>query len=256
MQNKLYLIGLGLCDEMDLTLRALKALKECEFVYMENYTNFIREGTQQRIEELISKKINMLQREEVENEAIIIDSAKKSTTAIIIPGDPMVATTHNSLVESARTSEIEVKILHASSIFSAVAGATELQIYKMGKTATIPYWRKNFEPESFIDIIANNKKISAHTLCLLDIDTKLGPMKPKNAIEIIFEAQKRKIQKKEIEKEVLANNSQIFVVSRVGWEDEKVWFGKVCDCDQDFLCPSVIVIPSKLHFMEANFTKS
>ena len=93
----------------------------------------------------------------------------------------MVATTHNSLLQTAKEDGIKTKILHASSIFSAVCGASGLQIYKFGKTATITFWRKNFEPDSFVDLIVNNQKIGAHTLCLLDIDKELGAMKPSKA---------------------------------------------------------------------------
>jgi hypothetical protein len=40
----LYLIGLGLGDEKDITLRGLEAVKKCEKVYMEAYTSLLSFG--------------------------------------------------------------------------------------------------------------------------------------------------------------------------------------------------------------------
>jgi hypothetical protein len=37
----LYLIGLGLYDEQDITLRGLAAVKGCERVYLEAYTSIL-----------------------------------------------------------------------------------------------------------------------------------------------------------------------------------------------------------------------
>jgi diphthine synthase len=40
----LYLIGLGLGDEKDITLRGLEAVNKCEKVYMEAYTSLLSFG--------------------------------------------------------------------------------------------------------------------------------------------------------------------------------------------------------------------
>lgn len=256
MQNTLYLVGLGLCDELDLPLRSIERLKNCKDVFMEEYTNLIREGTRERISRLIGKEVRPLLREDVENEKIILEAAMRHETALIIPGDPMTATTHNSLLAGAAEKGIRAKILHASSIIPAAAGATGLQIYKFGKTATVPFWRKNFSPDSFIGLIENNLKIGAHTLCLLDIDKELGSMRPKDALEILFLAQKQKMERKEISSQVINPKTEIFVASRVGWENQQVWFGKAQDCPQEIAGPAIIVIPANLHFMEGDALKN
>ena len=38
----LYLIGLGLNDEKDITVKGLEAIKNCESVYLENYTSVLQ----------------------------------------------------------------------------------------------------------------------------------------------------------------------------------------------------------------------
>jgi diphthine synthase len=35
----LYMIGLGLADEKDITIKGLEAVKKCDVVYLENYTS-------------------------------------------------------------------------------------------------------------------------------------------------------------------------------------------------------------------------
>lgn len=40
----LYIIGLGLGDERDITLRGLEAVRKCEKVYMEAYTSLLSFG--------------------------------------------------------------------------------------------------------------------------------------------------------------------------------------------------------------------
>lgn len=37
----LYIIGLGLGDENDITLRGLQAVKECQKIYLEYYTSLL-----------------------------------------------------------------------------------------------------------------------------------------------------------------------------------------------------------------------
>ena len=37
----LYLIGLGLADEEDITLKGLKAVRSCSKVYLESYTSIL-----------------------------------------------------------------------------------------------------------------------------------------------------------------------------------------------------------------------
>lgn len=52
----LYLIGLGLYDEQDITLRGLAAVKACERVYLEAYTSILL-CDKERLEALYSKEV-------------------------------------------------------------------------------------------------------------------------------------------------------------------------------------------------------
>ena len=94
--------------------------------------------------------------------------AKKENVALLVYGSPLSATTHISLINSCKSKKIKYKILHAGSIFDAVA-ESGLQLYKFGKTTSLPKWQENFTPTSYLDIIKENQKIGAHTLLLIDI---------------------------------------------------------------------------------------
>ncbi len=248
----LFLIGMGLCDEGDMPLRAMDVLRGCQRVFAENYTNMMREGTLSRLEEKIGRKIEVLPREIVEGEKEILEAAKGGDAALLVPGDPMTATTHSSLIEAAKKAGVATHIIHASSIFTAAAGECGLQIYKFGKTATITYWRENFRPTSFLDVVSENLKMGAHTLCLLDIDAKMGPMKVSEAVKVIFQAQE------EGGKKAISPDTKIFALWHAGWPDMKVWAGKIGGWKKtlDMDGPAAIIIPGKMHFAEEeNFDK-
>ena len=116
--GKLVLVGIGISDERGITLAGLGGLKACEKIFAESYTSLLPEGTLGRLEKLVGKKIEVLSREQVEGEKILLDAASSSRVALAVPGDPMIATTHVSLVLAAKKRGIGVEIVHAPSILS------------------------------------------------------------------------------------------------------------------------------------------
>ena len=75
----IYLIGLGL-SENDISLGAVDVLKKCDDIYCEFYTARWN-GQIENIENIINKKIRLLQREEVESD-FLINNAKKRNSAV------------------------------------------------------------------------------------------------------------------------------------------------------------------------------
>jgi diphthine synthase len=233
----LYIIGLGL-DKKDLSLKAIEAIKSCKKIYLETYTSVLSYSVKE-IEKILKKKVLEAGREQLEGKAEeLLKEAKKSKVALLVSGDPLAATTHIDLVLRAKKSKVAVKIIHAPSILTAVA-ETGLQLYKFGKTASIPKWQPNFEPESFYDIMIENLKIQAHTLLLLDIG--LGVNEALSYIAKISEKRNDDIRTK------------LFVVcSAVGTEKFSFKIGKIDELAKTrFALPACIIIPSALHFMEA-----
>lgn len=233
----LYIIGLGL-DKKDFSMKAIEAIKKCKKIYLETYTSILPYKTKE-LENILKKKILEAGRELVENKADeLLKEAKKSDVALLVAGDPLAATTHVNLFLEAKKLNLKVRTIHAPSILTAVA-ETGLQLYKFGKTASIPKFQQNYEPESFYDIMIENLKIQAHTLLLIDIGLEV-----KEALSYI-----KKISG--------GRNDDIgtrnFVVcSQVGTEKSSFKAGKIDELmKQEFRLPACIILPSSLHFLEA-----
>ncbi|HIQ49851.1 MAG TPA: diphthine synthase [Nanoarchaeota archaeon] len=226
----LYLIGLGF-DEKDITLKGIEAGKKCEKCYAELYTSDWK-GDIKNIEKLIGKEIKILERSDLEeNLDIWINEIKDYNTALFVPGDPLVATTHIAIVDQALRKGIKVKIIHAPSIISAIASCG-LQIYKFGKTATIPW---SGQVENVAKTIEFNKQHGLHTLLLLDIG-----MSGEQGLKIL------------LSKNIITEDTDIIVASNLGRENEKILFCKAKEI-KNFPSPCVIIIPGKLHFAEKEF---
>lgn len=226
------LIGLGLTKK-SITLEAKEAIKKSKEVYLEGYTVDFP-YTSQELEKEIQKKITPLNRENVEDESIL-KKAKNNNISLLVYGDSLSATTHTQLILSCKKKKIKYKVYHNASILNAIA-QTGLQLYKFGKTASMPQWRKNYTPTSFLNYYKENKSISAHTLLLTDIGLEL-----KEAIEQLQEAIKK--EKCDIEK--------IIVLSNAGLENQKIYYDTLEKLKKiNVRKPYCIIIPEKLHFIE------
>jgi len=247
----LYLIGLGIHDEGDVTLKGVEAAKGCDSIYAEFYTSPWR-GSLSKLEELVGKKIVTLQRADLEEKSKkLIDEAAKKDIVVFVSGDPLVATTHSSLIIEAKKRRIPVKIIHSSSIFSAIA-ETGLQIYKFGKTATVAYPEKNFFPKTPYNVIAENLKNGMHTLLLLDVKAdKNKYMSIDEAIDILLEIESQE------KKKVFTEETACIGVARLGG-DVVIKYEKASEMRKaDFgKPPHVLIVPGELHFSEKEFLES
>ena len=229
----LYLIGLGL-NERGITKEGLDALSKCKKVYLENYTVDFP-YTPHQIEEIIGKKVKVADREKVENLSLV-DEAKKLNVALLVYGSPLSATTHITIINECRASGVKYKVVYSASIFDAVA-QTGLQLYKFGKTASMPKWQKSYEPDSFIKMIAENQQIGAHSLILIDIGLQFR--EAIKQLEKAVKSSKVKIEKLVICQSLGTRNSKIMYRT---FEEAKNFSG--------VLKPYCIIIPGKLHFLE------
>jgi len=146
---------------------------------------------------------------------------------------------HSDLILRAKEQGVETKIFHNSSIFVAIA-STGLQLYKFGKTASIPAWKQNYTPTSFIDIIAENQSINAHTLLLIDIGLSCN-----DALNELEEANKDKTK---IDK--------MIVCSMLGTDKEKIYYESMHELKkkaEKIQAPFCFIIPSDLHFKEEEY---
>lgn len=166
-----FLIGLGLGDAKDITVKGLEIVQKCTRVYLEAYTSILTVG-KESLEEFYGRELIVADRDCVEQEAdTILEDAQENDVALLVVGDPFGATTHTDLVLRAKQKGIAYQIVHNASIMNAV-GCCGLQLYSFGETVSIPYWTDSWQPDSFYDKIAGNRARGLHTLCLLDIKVK------------------------------------------------------------------------------------
>lgn len=248
----LYFISIGLSDEKSMSLKALDTAKSCDLLFVEFYTTKLN-TTKEKLEELIGKPLRVLSRQEVEEkyQEIILNEAKTKKVGLLVGGDCFVATTHIALRLEAIKQGIQVKVVHGSSIISAL-GETGLHPQKFGPFVTIPLPEKTKGklPESVYDVIRMNRLRGLHTLCLLDIGES-GYMTTQDAINIL-------LQLEEVRKENVINEDlKIVIFSKAGSEDSTVVFDSILNLrEKDFDLPSVMIIPGILHFTEKDYQES
>uniref|UniRef100_A0A8C9F6V5 diphthine methyl ester synthase n=1 Tax=Pavo cristatus TaxID=9049 RepID=A0A8C9F6V5_PAVCR len=123
----LYLVGLGLGDAKDITVKGLEAVRRCRRVYLEAYTSVLTVG-KEALEEFYGKELILADRETVEQEAdSILKDAEVCDVAFLVVGDPFGATTHSDLVLRAVKLGIPYQVIHNASIMNAV-GCCGLQV--------------------------------------------------------------------------------------------------------------------------------
>ncbi len=241
----LSIVGLGVAN--DITEDGLKELSSCDEAFCEYHTMPIDSAYVKGLEKKSGKRITLIGRDKVEGDFLLKRATGGKKVCLLCGGDPLVATTHISLLIDARKAGIETKIIHNSSILSAACGKSGLQPYKFGKTVTVSYWRPKYEPTSPLLLIEKNLLAGMHTLALLDLDKELGMMDAKLGLELL-----RKMEAKE-GKKVLP--PEVVVLSRIGYPDELVSFGKIEELMKRNLGkpPFCICIPAEMHEMEREY---
>jgi diphthine synthase len=246
--KELIFIGLGLNDEKGISLKGLEEAKTADGVFLELYTSLLPDFSLKQLEALLGKRVHVVTRRnlEEENGALILNAAEKGKAVLLVPGDPFIATTHVALRIEAEKRGVKTRIVHGASILSAIVGLSGLHNYKFGKTVTIPF-PENFS-ETPYNVIAQNKKLGLHTLCLLDlkVDEKRF-LSIKEGLALLLESeQKRK-------KRVVTPNTLAVGVARVGSDKPvlKADFVKRL-LEFDFgEPPHSLIFLGQLHFMEA-----
>ncbi len=249
----LNIIGIGLGDEKDITLKGLELVKKSDLIYLENYTSKLN-CSLDKLEKLYSKKIILATRDLVEcqetkfpehdrksgfptNKDEIIENAKNKEVSFLVIGDVFSATTHVELLQRAKKEKIKVNIIHNTSILNAV-GQTGLSLYNFGKVTSIPFENKDIT--SPIKVLKDNQKIGLHTLFLFDLNPDEDKfMSVNQAIEYLI---KNKVN----------SNTLAIACCGLGSEKQIIKPGKLKDLkEKKFdVYPQCLIIPGKMHFLE------
>lgn len=243
----LYLISLGLFDEKDISLRALETAQKCAKLYAEFYTTKMNTNTR-KLSELVGRDIVEVHRSDIEENYLkIIGQAKSMDIGILVGGDALSATTHISLLLDAKKTGVKTKVIHGSSIFTAVA-ETGLQLYKFGAATTIVKPSGKYFPNSFYDVILKNKKMGLHTLVLLDIG-----MSAREGLEILLNIERKK------KRGIAKATGKIVAACQLGSGNQCIKYDKIENLlvDESLTgSPAILVFPGDLHFLEEEFLKS
>jgi len=262
----LYLIGLGLGDIKDITVKGLEIVKKCDKVYLEHYTSILTVGKHE-LETFYGREVILADRELVEQGADqFLDESKDLEIAFLVVGDPFGATTHSDLVLRAKEKGVKVSVVHNASILSAV-GCCGLQLYNFGETVSIPFWTENWRPDSFYNKILDNIKRGQHTLCLLDIKVKEQSEENMARGRKIYEPPRfmstqvacqqlleivEKITEPGSDEPGMTRTSDVVCLARVGTDTQKIVTSSLEDAIEVDMGPPLhsLVIPGHCHFLE------
>ncbi|KAI5463210.1 tetrapyrrole methylase [Mariannaea sp. PMI_226] len=265
----LYLVGLGLSDETDITVKGLEVVKKASRVYLEAYTSILLVD-QSVLEAYYGRSITIADREMVEsNSEEILRNAQNEDVAFLVVGDPFGATTHTDLVLRARELQIPVRTVPNASIMSGI-GACGLQLYNFGQTVSMVFFTENWKPASFYDRIKENREIGLHTLVLVDIKVKEPSLENLARGRMIYEPPRYMTvgqcasQMLEIEDEkqegVYSKDSLAIGAARVGGKTEKFVAGtleELCSQDEELGPPlhSLVLLGRRTHELEHDYVR-
>ncbi len=249
MVGKLYLVGCGLAPDL-ITLRALTVAREADYVFMDSYTSRLLGDGLGELEELIGKAVEVLGRSDLEEGLTkkVLSLASVKRVALLVVGDPLVATTHSAIVVEAVKRGIDVEVVPGISIVPTALTLSGLMIYKMGRIATITYPVHEVLSEYPYNVLKDNDERGLHTLFLLEMDAEKGYyMTVPEAIEILY-----KLEESRREGVVSPKRLAVAVGALGDRERQRVCPGTLDELmrfDAD-VPHTLIVVSPKPHFME------
>jgi len=248
--GELVFVGLGLYSEKDMSLQGVDEARTAETVFAELYTSLMPKLDTAKLEKLVKKRISLVSRRDLEDDCgkKILKAAEKGKTVLLVPGDPLIATTHVDLRIRAERQGIKTRVVHGASIVSAVMGLSGLQNYKYGRSVTIPFSEQGVVAETPYNVIGENRKHGLHTLCFLDIKAEEKRyMTAKEGLQALLSVEKQR------HKRIITSDTIAIGIARAGSNKPVV----KADSINKLLKfnfgtpPHSLVFPGNLHFMEA-----
>ncbi|CDJ34159.1 diphthine synthase, putative [Eimeria mitis] len=241
----LTLVGLGLNDERDVTIRGLEEIRAADIVYLENYTATLNVDAS-RLERFFEKPIVLADRDFVEGKA-------------------------EAMLEAATSKRVVCLVVVGYACRRAIVCCFErvvhfcLKLYRFGETVSIPFFDGGWKPVSFYEKIKKNRANNMHTLCLLDIKVKEQTVENMMKGNDIFEpprfmtvnvAIEQLLEAAEMENDEGALNILAFGLARVGADDQAIVSGtleELRNADLGGPLHSLVLCAPELHEIEQNF---
>ncbi|MGC9209873.1 MAG: diphthine synthase [Acidilobus sp.] len=246
----LTLVGAGLGPK-SVTPAARRALEQADLVIVDSYTS---PGSQWLLDVVapLGKKVIVASRAMLEEgSAQVIDMARTSNVALVVAGDPLVATTHSSLVIEARSRGVDVKIVPGLSGPLTSISASGLQFYRFGRKVTIPGPWRGVKATSVAYWALGNLCLDLHTLLLLDVSPEGGQLPPPQAVNILRE------ELVQLVKDEWKGLGDLLVLTISVTDDGASVSYSTLSRPEGLatITPSSLILPSRLHPMEAEFLR-
>jgi len=245
--GELYLVGLGLSPEY-VSVKALEVLRTADFVYVDTYTSYVDLELLRRV---VGRDLTPIRRADLEERsgALILEMLKRGyRVALAVPGDPLVATTHVTLLLEAHRRGVPFHVVPGVSIVPTALTLSGLMVYKIGKVATVVYPKDGVLFEYPYDVIKLNDSGNLHTVLLLEYDGERGvAMTVREAIEILLTIEERRGEG------VLTGERLVVALAGLGYPGYSVCAGRlksISNLRVDKVPQTLVVVSPKPHPVE------
>ena len=243
--GRLSFVGLGL-GSRGITLEGVGEMADSDVIYLEYYTTPHEPQLLKQLQSAAGRNITVVDREFVEDGNRILADAEAKKVVLAVPGDPMIATTHNELRVRAIKRGVETRVVHSATIASAAAGASGLHSYKFSRTVTVTRESVGKLTQAY-HVLHENLLEGAHTLLLLEYDVQGGQgVTPGDAMAGLLLAEGN------FKRGVVNEETFALMLSRLGREDARLAAGTLAELSKVDAggAPHSLVIPGRLHFTE------
>jgi diphthine synthase len=245
--GELWFVGAGLGDEHDLSPRAVDQLRGSDRVFAEEYTSSLAPGALDRLERTLGRPVERLGRVELEAETTILNAlAAVPRVALLVAGDPFVATTHVHLRVAAERAGHRWHYLPGPSVLTAAVSLLGLMHYRFGRVVSLPFADPGFDPVSPFETIGRNRDSGSHTLVLLDL--RPAEQRFLGAADALARFEESRSAAARVDA-----STEFGVVARVGRPDAAAWWGTRGElAGVEFGPPlhALVVSAPELHFQE------
>jgi diphthine synthase len=217
---ELWFVGGGLGDEKDLSRRAIEVLRGAGTIFAEGYTSRWAAGGLDRLARELGREIHRLDRAALESEMPLRKALEEHPpVALLVVGDPFVATTHVALRIAVERWGHRWRYLPGASVLTAVPSLLGLMHYRFGRTVSLPFPAPGFTPRSPLEGIVRNRAAGLHTLVLLDLRPEEDRwMSANEGLEQLRLLDARTPPE-------IPPTAEFGVVARAGGEDPRAYFG-------------------------------
>ena len=221
----LVIAGAGLSRDY-LSLRVLEALARADKVYVDAYTS-IAPGVDEDLVRRVNPWATVVRasRRMLEDESHrIVEEAERMNVVVLVPGDPLTATTHVALAVEARRRGVEVTVIPGVPGPYAAALLAGLQSYRIGKMVTLVYPEEGVKPYSVVETVWENMGRNLHTIVLLDLRLDQGrAMTVPEAARLLVELEEELAR--ETGRKPVLRGHLVVGVARAGLPDQKCLAG-------------------------------